>query len=213
MFYGVAGASQPLQPGTGAVSILLVLLALTLVAALTGGAGVSFGIAAAGFARDDRGLWGIFGGALGGLLIGGFVKLLGLDAFDLLLGTSPGDITGAAEGAMLGGAVGIGCWLASRGGEYRLRRSMIVAGLVGGATGILITLLGGRTMGGSLDLLARHFPDSRLRLDQIAAMLGESSFGPLSQAVTAALEGATFGACVIGAMILARRAMYGSEAR
>ncbi|HEX8300980.1 transcriptional regulator [Sphingomonas sp.] len=211
IFYGVAGASQPLQAGTGAVSILLVLLALTLVAALTGGAGVSFGIAAAGFARNDRGLWSAFGGALGGALIGGFVKLLGLDAFDLLLGKSPGDITGAAEGAMLGGAAGIGCWLASRDGAFRLRRSMIAAGLVGGATGILVPLLGGRLMGGSLDLLARQFTDSRLRLDQIGAILGESGFGPLSQIVTAGLEGALFSACIVGAIILGRRAVGGTR--
>ena len=49
LFYGLAGSSQPLQPGMGAVSVLLVLLWLTIAAALMGGAGVSFGIAAAGF--------------------------------------------------------------------------------------------------------------------------------------------------------------------
>lgn len=60
-------------------------------------------------------------------------------------------------------------------------------------------------MGGSLDLLARSFPGSRLRLDQIGGLLGESGFGPVARTVTSALEGALFGACVVGAMILARR--------
>ena len=45
-------------------------------------------------------------------------------------------------------------------------------------------------MGGSLDLLARSFPDSRLRLDPIGGLFGESGFGPISQVVTGGLEGA-----------------------
>src|SRR5690242_10567068 len=57
LFYGFAGASDRLAPGTGAVSILLVLLWLTLAAALTGGAGVSFGIAAAELAAKRVGVW------------------------------------------------------------------------------------------------------------------------------------------------------------
>jgi DNA-binding winged helix-turn-helix (wHTH) protein len=210
LIYGFAGASQPLGPGMGAASVLLVLLWLTMAAALMGGAGVSFGIAASGFAAGRP--WGsIPGGALGGLAVGGVVKLLGLDAFNLLLGRSPGDITGAAEGALLGGAVGFGAWLGSRGaGALPLRRSVAAAGLAGGAAGLLIPLLGGRLMGGSLDLLVRHFPDSRLRLDQIGGLFGESGFGPVSQIVTGGLEGALFGACIVGAMILARRSLSGN---
>ena len=60
-------------------------------------------------------------------------------------------------------------------------------------------------MGGSLDLLARRFPDSRLRLDPIGALFNERGFGPVSQAVTGGLEGALFGACVVGAMLLVRQ--------
>jgi len=73
-------------------------------------------------------------------------------------------------------------------------------------------LLGGRLMGGSLDLLARGFPDSRLRLDPIGTLFGESGFGPVSQMVTGGLEGALFGACIVGAMTLARRALNGFTA-
>jgi DNA-binding winged helix-turn-helix (wHTH) protein len=202
LFYGFAGAAQPLQPGMGAVSVLLVLTCVTAVLALIGGAGVAFGISAAGLLVDRR--WMIAGGALGGLLVGAAVKLLGLDAFNLLVGQSPGDITGAAEGLLLGGAVGLAMWIAGQ-GSLALRRNLALAGLAGGAAGLLIALSGGRLMGGSLDLLARQFPQSRLRLDQIGGVLGETGFGPLSQAVTASLEGALFSACVVGAMILARR--------
>ncbi len=211
LFYGFAGASQPLGPGMGAASVLLVLVWLTIAAALMGGAGVSFGIAAAGFASGRP--WGsIVGGALGGLIVGGAVKLLGLDAFNLLLGRSPGDITGAAEGVALGGAVGLGAWLASRGAApLSLRRSVAVAALAAGAAGILIPLLGGRLMGGSLDLLASSFPGSRLRLDQIGGLFGESGFGPISRVVTGGLEGALFGGCIVGAMVIARRSLSASR--
>ena len=201
LIYGFAGASQPLQPGMGAVSVLLVLVSVTILVALIGGAGVSLGIAAAGHGR--AGHWKIVGGALGGLIVGAVTKLLGLDAFNLLLGQSPGDITGAAEGLLLGAAVGLGAWVASR--TSGLRRSAAIAAALGGAAGVLITLLGGRLMGGSLDLLSSQFPDSRLRLDEVGAIFGESGFGPVSQIVTGGLEGALFAGCVVGAMKLARR--------
>ncbi|HUE80172.1 MAG TPA: transcriptional regulator [Sphingomicrobium sp.] len=207
LFYGFVGASQPLGAGVGAASVLLVLVWLTIAAALMGGAGVSFGIAAAGFVGRPS-PWLIAGGAAGGLAVGGIVKLLGLDAFNLLLGRSPGDITGGTEGALLGGAVGLGAWLASRGPRpSSLRRSAALAGLCGAGAGILIPLLGGRMMGGSLELLARSFPDSRLRLDLIGALFGESGFGPVSAIATGALEGALFGGCIVGAMFLARRSL------
>jgi len=200
LLYGFAGASQP---GAGAASVLLVLLCVNILVAAVGAAGVGFGIAATGFAAN-RG-WRIAGGAAGGLIVGAVVKLLGLDAFDLLFGRSPGDITGAAEGVLLGAAVGLGAWLASRGGAPRLRRALAIGGASGLAAGVLIPLLGGRMMAGSLDLLARQFPESRLRLDQIGTLFGEAGLGPVSQAVTGGLEGLLFGAGVVGAMALARR--------
>lgn len=212
LFYGFAGASQPLSPGIGSASVLLVLVCLTLLAALAGAAGVGIGIAAAGLAGGRFAPWTIAGAAGGGLVVGAFGKLLGLDAFNLLLGRSPGDITGAAEGALLGAAVGLGAWLAGRGGPpMPLRRSMVVAGAVGAVAGMLIPLLGGRLMGGSLDLLAGAFPGSRLRLDQIGALFGESGFGPISQIVTGGLEGLLFAAGIVGAIIVARRSFGGES--
>ena len=208
LFYGLAGASQPLGPGVGAVSVLLVVVCLSIVVALMGAAGVSFGIAAARFAPSQTWQWSIAGGAIGGLIVGSVVKLLGLDTFNLLVGEAPGDITGGAEGALLGAAVGLGAWLASRAGAAQsLRRSVAIAALAGAAAGVAIPLLGGRLMGGSLALLASHFPDSRLRLDQVGSLLGESGFGPLTQLVTGGLEGAMFSAGIVGAMLYARRGL------
>ena len=208
--YGFLAASQPVGAASGAASVVLVLLWLTLAAALIGGAGVSFGIAAAGFASAR--IWTVVGGALGGLAVGGVVKLLGLDAFNLLLGRSPDDITGALEGMLLGAAVGAGAWLAGRRAETpSLRRAIPVAALAGGAAGLVIPLFGGRLMGGSLDLLARTFPQSRLRLDGVGGLFGETGFGPVSQIATGVLEGALFGGGIVGAMILARRSLVRTD--
>src|SRR5882672_2886746 len=102
------------------------------------GAGVGFGVAAAGFASKHFSQWSLIGGAAGGLIVGAVVKLIGLDAFTLFLGQSPGDITGAAEGALLGGAIGFGLWLGSRTGVRVLRRSVIAGGIAGAAAGVLV---------------------------------------------------------------------------
>lgn len=201
LFYGFVAASQPPESGGGA-SVLFVLLWLTIVVALVGGAGVSFGIAAAGFAR--RGWSVVLGGALGGMAIGGIVKLLGLDAFSLLLGRSPGGIAGAPEGLLLGAAVGLGAWLAGRKRSTSMRRRIAIAGLAGAAGGVLVPLSGGRLMGGSLDLLARTFPGSHLRLGELGIVLGDHDFGLVTQLVTGGAEGALFAACIVGALFRAR---------
>jgi hypothetical protein len=112
-------------------------------------------------------------------------------------------MTGAREGALLGAAVGLGAWLARD--AARLGRGLACGALTGGAAGALVPLLGGHLLGGSLDLLARQFPDSRVRLAPIGQLFGEPGFGPVSQTVTGALEGAVFGAGVVGALVLARR--------
>ena len=205
IFYGFLGASQPLQPGLGAVSVLLVILCLTIAVGLIGGAGVSFGVAIGRklSARDWR--TATIGGALGGLIVGAVVKLLGIDAFNLLFGRSPAGMTGALEGLLLGAAVGFGIWIASR--MPGLRRSAAVAAGLGAAAGAIIPLLGGRLMGGSLVLLAQTFPASRLRLDQAGALLGEHGFGRVTQMVSGALEGAVFCAGVVAATILAERSL------
>ncbi|HWQ85500.1 transcriptional regulator [Brevundimonas sp.] len=206
LFYGVIGAAQPQPSGMGALSIILVLVCLTTIIGLLGGAGVGFGIATASVIPGRTALWSTVGGAVGGMFVGAVVKLVGVDAFSLLFGQTPGEITGAAEGALLGGAIGFGVWLGRRaGGPSSPGYSTAVAGLAGGAAGALIPLLGGRLMGGSLEQLARGFPNSRLGIDRMGALFGESSFGPVSQVITAGLEGALFGACVAGALRLARR--------
>lgn len=211
LLYGFAGASQPVEPGMGALSVMLVVVAVTLVVGMIGAAGVSFGIAVAEKAAGRVWHWTIVGGAVGGLLTGAAVKLLGLDAFRLLIGHAPAGVTGAAEGVLLGAAVGLGAWLAGPATAPRsLRLGSGIAALIGGLAGAAITLLGGRLMAGSFDLLVRSFPASRLRLDPIGGLFGEQDFGPISQVATGALEGALFAGCVVAAMIVARRTFASS---
>ena len=199
LLYGFIGASQPLQPGMGAASVVLVLLCVTILVALLGGAGVSLGLAL----TRRFGAWVIAGGAAGGLVIGATVKLLGLDAFSLLVGQSPGEITGAFEGLLIGAGTGVGAWLSRR--TVSVRATALQAALCGGVAGLAISLLRGRLMLGSLDLLARQVPGSRLRLDHISQLFGEASFGPVTRTVTSILEGALFAAGVVSAMALAER--------
>jgi DNA-binding winged helix-turn-helix (wHTH) protein len=200
LVYGFAAASRG---GVGAISVLLVLLSATVFVAVIGAAGVSFGIATSALGKTRSCSWLTLAGAAGGLFVGAFGKMLGLDAFNLLFGRSPGEITGAMEGLLLGAAVGASAWLALRTGS--VRRAVGFAGLGGAAMGIVIGLLGGRLMLGSLALLADGFPGSRLRVDQIGRLFGESGIGPVTQLAANALEAGLFSACVVGAMVLVRR--------
>ena len=60
-------------------------------------------------------------------------------------------------------------------------------------------------MAGSLARVAASFADSRLDLTALASLVGASQLGPWAQAALGALEGGLFAACVVGAMIFARR--------
>ncbi len=201
LFYGFAGASQTATPGQGSASVLAVLVCLSLLTGLLGGFGVGSGIAASSLVRRDW--WSsAIGGALGGLVIGAVVKLLGLDAFNLLFGRAPAEIAGAFEGVLLGGATGLAAGLA---GRLPPGRALAVAAAAGAAAGLLIATLGGRLMAGSLDALARQFPESRLSLDPLGKLFGEATFGAVSRIVTSGLEGALFAVCVVGAMLLVQR--------
>jgi DNA-binding winged helix-turn-helix (wHTH) protein len=201
--YGFAGASQATPPGTGTISVLLVLLCLTMFVGIVGAAGVSFAIATSEVARTRSWQWLTLAGAGGGLFVGALGKLLGLDAFILLVGHSPADITGAMEGLILGATVGLGTFLGLK--TASIGRAMGLSAALGALAGTAIALLGGRLMLGSMAMLTRGFPQSRLRVDHFGRFFGEAGFGPAAQTVTAGLEGALFTACVVGAIIVARR--------
>lgn len=178
-------------PGTGAVSALLVLVLLTMIVAAIGAAGVCGGIALA--AKDGLATRAIIGGTLGGLAVGAVAKLIGVDAFNLLIGRSPGQITGALEGMVLGNVAGLCAWLAlwASGGLSRRLRGAI-SGLAGAMAGAVIILSGGRLLSGSLASLGTQMPGSRLSLDPLGALVGEQGFGPISHVMSGAVEGGLF---------------------
>jgi DNA-binding winged helix-turn-helix (wHTH) protein len=198
--FGFAAAAQTQQSGIGALSALLVLVALATLLGLIGAAGVTGGMAATRLVARNFTFAGLTGGAIGGLLVGAFGKLIGHDAFLLLFGQAPGDITGALEGLLLGAAVGLADDLTRRfTADWRLQRNLLLAAAVGAVAGLLIAVTGGQLLGGSLALLGESFPDARLHLD-LGALLG-----PFAASATSALEGAWFGLCLVGALLLARR--------
>jgi DNA-binding winged helix-turn-helix (wHTH) protein len=200
--FGFIAATQAQPGGIGALSTLLVLVALATLLALIGAAAVVGGIAAARLVAPRFAFAGLVGGAVGGLLVGAFGKLIGHDAFLLLFGQSPGDVTGALEGLLLGAAVGLADDLARRfAAGTRMPRSLLPAAGVGALAGLLIAAAGGQLFGGSLALLAESFPDAYLHLDPLGAVLGPFA----ANAVTSTLEAAWFSVCVSGALLLARR--------
>ena len=191
--YGVLGATLVAQAGSGALSIVLVLACITIAVAAIGGGAVAFGVAAGAQRGGTRSPLALVGGALAGLAVGAVAKLLGIDAFALLLGRAPEGITGAPEGLALGAAVGLGYWVAMRRSGADVRFAGLTGAACGAAAGLVIALLGGRLLAGSLDVLTQTMIGSRLDLGRIGALLGEDGFGLRSRVLTSVLEGGLFG--------------------
>jgi DNA-binding winged helix-turn-helix (wHTH) protein len=205
LFYGFGLAYSPIDQELGTASILLVLISLTGFLGTMGGFGIGAGMAAAEYTAGGGAAWRILGAVLGGMLVGGSVKLLGVDAFNLLFGRTPAGITGGMEGAALGFAVGLGAQLGGGVDAANWWRPVAAAAATGAGIGVLIALSGGHLMGGSLDLLARSFSESRLQLDALGRYFGEVRFGQTTQVVLAGIEGLIFTACVVGAVVASRR--------
>jgi DNA-binding winged helix-turn-helix (wHTH) protein len=190
--YGLLAATEP-PPGTGAISILLVLTCLCLLVGLLGGAGVGAGIAAARQFAGRRLSPLMLGGALGGLAVGALGRLVGLDAFALVVGSRPVQITGGSEGLLIGALAGAAAWLALERRWLSERLALAGAGL-GALAGLLVILGGGQMMAGSLAVLASAHPGSPL-----GTLLGETALSGWVRLLAATVEGATF----VGALGLA----------
>ena len=201
--YGLGGTT-PAAGGMGAISVLLVLIALCILVGLAGGLGVSLGMYAPSLVSGARMRPSVVGGALGGLLVGGAVQLIGTDALNLLFGSAPAGMTGGMEGAILGGSLALGALLGSlRPGPWWRAVPWAAAG--GGIGGIVVALAGGRLMGGSLELVSNAFASSRLQLDSMGALFGEPRFGPLTETVLSGIEGSVFAAGVAAGIAFASR--------
>ncbi len=205
---GVAGVIGGLALGwvasssatSSAVATLLVVLLLTVFMALLGGVGVAFGVATEQWIRRFS-AWPVIGGALGGVITGAAFKILGLDAFQLFMGQSPGDITGALEGGLLGSSVGLTYWLTqNKTMPAQFWQTFMIALLIGGVAGVSIALLGGRLMTGSLDVFIDNFPKTQFDLAALGQVFGEAGMGPISSLVSCSLEAMLFTSCIVLAM-------------
>ena len=190
---GLAYGSLAASDGAGsALSLVLVLICVCILSALVSGIGVAGGIGLLASARKSDWWRPVIGAALGGLALGGFARLLGLDAMRLLIGDSPASITGASEGLAMGVAVGLGLLLVRRIHGSRPLIGLAGAAAIGALAGLAIISLGGTLMAGSLMALVDRFP---------AAALSQS-LAPRGgwMLISGAFEGGIFAAGIVAGM-------------
>jgi hypothetical protein len=159
---------------------------------LLGGLGVGSGSAVGRLVGAGRLFPVMLGGALGGMAVGAIGRLIGLDAFSLLIGSRPLAITGGSEGLLIGAMAGAALWLAEREAAAPLSSVTAKGALLGSLAGLLVTIGGGKMMAGSLAGLAAAHPGAAL-----GTMLGKLS--PTLLLAAGAVEGAIF----VGALTLA----------
>jgi hypothetical protein len=171
-----------------------------LLVGLLGGLGVGAGIAAARQLPGERLFPLMAAGALGGLAVGALGRLIGLDAFALLIGSRPEAITGASEGMLIGALAGAAAWFALRRPAPPLEQVALFGTALGAAAGLLVAAGGGQMMAGSLASLAAAHPGAPL-----GALLTSQALPPLLLWLTSAIEGAVFvGAVSLALAILTR---------
>ena len=165
-------------------------------------AGVGAGLAAAEAAfRARRRLALAVAGASSGLVIGATAHFLGRLVLEGLFGRDLSPLTGAVEGLVLGGAVGLGYGLATPTAEGGMATPqglarVRVALLTGLACALAAGMLGwsGRFLGAmSLDFMAQSFPGSQVGLAPLARLLGEQEPGIVTRVAISVFEGLLFG--------------------
>jgi DNA-binding winged helix-turn-helix (wHTH) protein len=190
-----------------AASLMVVLVSLGTLVGATGAFGVSFAMAtAARIAYRHSRWWSVVGGAAGGAVIGGSINLLGIDTMQALFGRSLTGLTGSFEGAIIGAGLSLGAVLTDH-IMMATRSWHRIAGAALGSigAGILLIFIGGNLFSGSLELVARSFADSQMRMDPLAPFFGETHFGRTTQIVMGAIEGLLFGIGMTSGMEIAAR--------
>ncbi len=198
---GVALAWAPGSTATAAAP-----LALAAIGAGAGAVGVSAmaaGVAAAELAaRSQRGLAVVVAAAAASLLAGLaahlVVRTLLEGLFAIVSVTIPGPVEGLALGAAVALAYVAATWTTAGGGlpapTGNRRLAVVATTAAGGAVaGVGLGALGWPLVGGLIHQIARLSGDAPLGLAPLAQLIGEPAFGPLTQRLLAAFEGAMFG--------------------
>lgn len=155
--YGLSAAFGVVSSTDQTLSVMLVMLSITTLIAVLGGAAVSLGLALAQLYKRPHLSWLLLGGGTAGLAVGAFVSLLLQEAFLLFLGRSPLQITGAAEGLVLGLAAACSYWLLMQ-PHHRWR--LVCALAPGMMAGGLLSVSGGVLLAGSLAQWVVQFPQA-----------------------------------------------------
>jgi hypothetical protein len=151
-------------------------------------------------ARSRRSLAILVGGAAGGLVMGGVLRLVVSATLEALFGLRI-DLGGPFEGLCLGVAVAAGYagtttlregGMAAPTGAARWRTAG-TCGLAGGTAAVLLSLTGHPLVGGTINAVAQASAGSQVALAPLGAWLGEPAFGPVTQSLVALAEGALFG--------------------
>lgn len=157
-----------------------------------GGGGVGIGLHVANTsARDLGAVAQIVASAIGGGIVGVSVQWLATWAFAAVLGLSI-PIGGGLEGVVIGAAAGAGYVVASR--MTTRSRAILIGALACGLAGLALGLGGRPLVGGTMHTIAIAADGSRAILAPLGRLIGEPDFGPVSRAILAFGEAATFGA-------------------
>jgi DNA-binding winged helix-turn-helix (wHTH) protein len=166
-----------------------------------GGAGIGAGLTFAEARADSqRAIALTVAAALGGWAVGFVAQWLSRWALAALVGLDI-NIGGGLEGLAIGAGAGLGFAIATRStpdgleeprGGWRLLAALVIA-VVCGVAGLGITLTGRPLVGGTIHAIADAADGSRATLTPLGRLIGEPDFGPVTGAILAFGEAATFG--------------------
>jgi DNA-binding winged helix-turn-helix (wHTH) protein len=188
---GVGGLMLAAAPESRApIALAPVLAVIGAGCGAIGGSGVGAGLSLADkWERVPRVLALTAGGALGGGLVGVMVQWLVRWGLAALVGLDL-NVGGGLVGVAIGAAAGMGVAIAS---GRRLPASALGLALCCGVTGLLLTLGGHPLAGGTIHAIADAAEGSRATLAPLGRLIGEPDFGPVTSAILAFGEAATFG--------------------
>lgn len=187
---GVGGLLLAAAPESAAtIAIAPVLAVIGGACGAVGGAGVGLGLTLAeARARSQGSAALVFGAALGGGFVGTVVQWLARWGLTTLLGLDIA-VGGGIEGLVIGGAAGVGYAIAND----RPLRSALVTAFLCGLGGMALTFAGFPLAGGTIHAIANAAEGSQATLAPLGRLIGEPDFGPISRAILASGEAATFG--------------------